>query len=47
MSKKKSKFNHRARKKMRRKILRKDRDWEDVLAALTMYEINTTRKENK
>jgi len=45
MTHKKSKLNHRRRKKMRRKILRRDNNWENVLMELTKYEIDRMRKE--
>lgn len=34
-----TKLNHKRRKKMRRKIMRSDVGWEQVLAELVQYEI--------
>jgi len=39
----KQKLNHRKRKKMRRKIIRKDQNWETVLGELVEYEIRNTK----
>ena len=43
----KSKYNHKRRKKMRRKIKRKDNGWEQVFAELTVYEINHKQLRSK
>ena len=39
----KQKLNHKRRKKMRRKIKRKDIGWEKVLAELTISEIQINK----
>lgn len=43
----KNKLNSKRRKKMKRKIKRKDIGWEKVLGDVTKYEIQLTQKEKK
>lgn len=43
----KNKFNSKRRKKMKRKIKRKDIGWEKVLGEVTKYEIQLAQKEQK
>jgi hypothetical protein len=38
------KLNHKRRKKMRRKIQRRDIGWEQVLIELTIYEMKSHKK---
>ena len=42
-----TKLNHKRRKKMRRKIQRRDVGWESVLVELTMYEIKNPKLTKK
>ena len=43
----KNKLNSKRRKKMKRKIKRKDIGWEKVLGDVTKYEIQLAQKEKK
>ena len=43
----KKKFNIKKHKKMRRKVLRKDKGWEEILIALTIQDINKYKGESK
>jgi len=43
----KNKLNSKRRKKMKRKIKRKDIGWEKVLGDVTEYEIQLAQKEKK
>ena len=41
------KLNHKRRKKMRRKIQRRDVGWESVLVELTLYEMKNPKQKQK
>lgn len=43
----KKKLNIKKHKKMRRKVLRKDKGWEEILIALTIEDINKYKGESK
>jgi hypothetical protein len=43
----KTKYNNKRRKKMKRKIKRKDVGWEQVLAEITKYEILLAKENEK
>ena len=43
----KTKLNIKKHKKMRRKVLRKDKGWEEVLVNLTIQDINKYKGESK
>ena len=43
----KQRYNGKRRKKMKRKIKRKDVGWEEVLAEITKYEILLAKEEAK
>lgn len=48
MSKKKNgNFNHKRRKKLRRKVARKDKNWEKVFVDLAVYEIYLNKQGGK